>query len=252
LGPNSLRTEEPDALLGGRLTLFQPRTGHRAGSDAVLLAACVPAGAEGRAIDVGAGVGAAGLGALLRAPALDMTFVEIDADLVEFCNRNIAGNGFSGRARALEADLLAPRRAAGSSDGTFDLVITNPPFHQAGAVRPPPDPKKARAYVIESQGAWMKAAFALLAPGGTFLMIHRADALPEILETARGRIGGVRILPILPRAKAAAIRVLVAGRKGSRAPLEVLPQIVLHGESGGFTPQAEAIHRGEAGVDLGL
>ena len=56
-----------DAFLGGRLTLRQLPSGHRAGTDAVLLAACVPPNAKGLGVDVGAGVGAAGLSALARA-----------------------------------------------------------------------------------------------------------------------------------------------------------------------------------------
>ena len=253
MAPNSPPAEAEAALLGGRLALRQPRSGHRAGTDAVLLGACIGPAARGRAVDVGAGVGAAGLVALTRAQALHMTFAEIDPALAALATENIAANGFAERARAVEADILAPksRRAAGLADGGFDIVLTNPPFHDKGAVRVSPDAGRARAHVAEGGlGPWMRAALALLAPGGLFLMIHRADALADILEAAKGRIGGLRLLPVAPKAGAPAIRLLVAGRKGSRAPLALLPALVLHEADGRFTPLAEAIHRGEAGVDL--
>jgi tRNA1(Val) A37 N6-methylase TrmN6 len=98
----------------------------------------------------------------------------------------------------------------------------------------------------------MKAALALLAPGGLFLMIHRADALPAILKGAAGRVGGLRLLPVAPRENEPATRLLVGGRKGSRAPLAILPPLILHGADGAFTSRAESIHRGEQGIDLGL
>lgn len=242
-----------DAFLGGRLRLAQPATGHRAGTDAALLAACVPPDAIGRAADVGAGVGAAGLAALSRAPSLDMTCMEIEPALIDLCRGNIDANGFGGRARAVEVDVLSARRRreAGLADGRFDLVLTNPPFLAQGAVRVSPDPARARAHVaVGGLEAWMKASLALLAPGGLFFMIHRADALAEILAGARGRIGDLRLLPVHAKTDGPAIRLLVAGRKGSRGPLAILPSLTLHGSDGRFTPQAEAIHRGEAGIDL--
>lgn len=242
-----------DTLLAGRLSLRQPARGHRAGTDAVLLGACVPLDAAGKALDAGAGVGSAGLVALARAPALDMTFVEIDATATALCAENIEANAFAGRARAIRADLLTARtrRAGGLKDGAYDLVLTNPPFHDPGEVRISPDADRARAHVAEGGlETWMKASLALLAPGGLFLMIHRADALPAILAAAEGRIGALRLLPVLPRENEPAIRLLVAGRKGSRAPLAILPSLVLHEAAGGFTRSAAAVHRGEAGIDL--
>ena len=244
----------PDAFLGGRLSLRQPDAGHRAGTDAVLLAACVPPGARGRGVDVGSGVGAAGLSALAHATELDMTCVEIDPSLTALCAQNIADNGFAARARAVSADVLRPasRRAAGLADGGFDWALTNPPFLDPAAARISPDAAKARAHVAESGlEAWMQASIALLKPGGTFLMIHRADALAAILTGAKGRIGGLRLMPVHARAAEPAVRLLVSGRKGSRAPFSLLPPLVLHEKDGRFTPESGAIHRGEAAIALG-
>lgn len=217
----------------------------------MLLQACVRADASGAAVDAGAGVGAAGLSALARAPGLSMTLAEIDAATVARAQANIAANGFAGRARAVEVDLLrAPaRRAAGLADGAAALVLTNPPFYSPGAARASPDADRARAHMGEI-GPWMKAALALLAPGGRFLMIHRPEALREILDVAEGRLGALRLKPVLARASAPAIRLLVAGVKASRAPLAILPQLVLHEDNGAFTAEAEAIHKGEAEIDM--
>ena len=184
-----------------------------------------------------------------------MTLVEIDPALSALAARNIVENNVASRARSVEADILSSRGrgAAGLGDSVFDVVLTNPPFHEPGAVRVSPDAQKARAHVgAGGTEGWMKAALALLAPGGLFLMIHRADALPAILAGAEGRLGGLRLLPVLPRADKQAVRLLVGGRKQSRAPLAILPPLVLHEPDGRFTGRAEAIHRGEEGIDLGL
>ncbi len=246
-----------DAILGGRLRLRQPIGGHRVGADAVLLAAA--AGAPGRRlVDVGAGVGAAGLALLQRWPEARADLVEIDADLAALARENAALNGLEGRARVVAVDALeAPRRReAGLVDGAADLVVTNPPFFDAAKVRASPDADRARAHVAPARQnaaspleAWIVASLALLAPGGRFVMIHRPDALQSILLAIGRRLGGLALLAIHPRAGDTAHRLLIAGVKGSRAPLRMAPPLVLHEASGAFTARAEAIHRGEATID---
>src|SRR4026208_814311 len=68
-----------DDFLGGRISIVQPRAGHRAVSDAVFLASAVPARGGKRVLDVGAGVGVAGLCLLACVPDIEVTAVEIDA-----------------------------------------------------------------------------------------------------------------------------------------------------------------------------
>ncbi len=242
-----------DAFLGGGLRLYQPAGGHRAGTDAILLAAGVPAGMAGLAIDAGAGVGAAGLAAALAAPGLRLALLEREPDLAALARANIAANALQERAFVSEADLLAPAscRAAGLEPQSATLVLTNPPFLSADEVRVSPDPAKASAHVIGAGGleAWVSACLALLQPGGTFLMIHRADALAAVLHAVARGLGALIVLPIHPAADRAATRILVRGLKGRRTPLRLAPPLVLHEQNGAFTPRAEALHRGEARFD---
>lgn len=244
--------------LGGRLMLAQPLKGHRVGSDAALLAAVADPG-DGRLVDVGAGVGAVGLALVARSGRCVADLIEIDAALAGLATENAALNGLSERARAVVADVLDPsaRRAAGLADEAADLVVTNPPFFEAGTVRSSPHAARARAHVHAGGGsvspllAWMRACLALLAPGGRLAMIHRPDALPAILAAAENRLGALALLPVHPRAGAPAHRLLVSGVKGSKAPLRIAPALALHGPDGRLTPEANAIHRGDRLVDWG-
>ncbi|MGO8799635.1 MAG: tRNA1(Val) (adenine(37)-N6)-methyltransferase [Roseiarcus sp.] len=250
-----------DTLLGGRLALRQPVKGHRAGSDAVLLAAAAPAEGVGRLVDVGAGVGAVGLALLQRMSQASADLVEKDAGLAAIAWENAVLNGLQRRARVACVDVTrtAERRAAGLPDAAADLVVTNPPFFDARSVRASPDAGRAGAHVFAAAtpaGAtpletWILASLALLCAGGRFIIIHRPEALAEILGAFGRRLGGVAILPIHPKADAPAHRILVAGVKGAKAPTSLRPGLTLHDEQGAFTPQAQAIHRGEALIDWG-
>lgn len=227
-----------DGFLNWRVRLRQAPSGHRAGTDAVLLAAATPPDQTGLILDVGAGAGAVGLMAAARAPAARVGLVEIDPESCALARENIAANGLEARASVCEADVLAPkaRRAAGLVDEKAALVLTNPPFHAAGRVRASPDEKKALAHVgVAPLSEWVRACLALLAPGGTFAMIHRADALAECLAAVEGRLGAVSVLPMLPHAGEPATRILLRGAKGSKAPLSLLAPLVLHDADGRFT-----------------
>ena len=77
-----------DAFLGGRLRLRQLKTGHRAGHDAMLLAAATSARPGNRVVDFGAGVGAAGLAVARRVEGIGLLLVEIDERLAGLARSN--------------------------------------------------------------------------------------------------------------------------------------------------------------------
>ncbi len=236
-----------DAFLGGRLVVVQPAKAYRAGLDAVLLAASCRAGPGQRVLDVGAGVGVVGLSLATRAPGVNVVLVERSAVLAGLARRNSERNRLGDRVRVVEADVLASARSApdGLEAETFDHVLANPPFQETGRGRTPPDRLKAQANEMPKDGLelWTRYLARMVAPGGTATMIHRADALIQVLAAFEGRFGALEIVPIHPREAAPANRVLVRGRKGSRAPLRLLPQVTLHGDGNRFLPGIDAVLR---------
>jgi tRNA1(Val) A37 N6-methylase TrmN6 len=233
-----------DAFLGGRLMLLQPARGFRAGLDSVLLGAAVGATA-GTLLDLGAGVGTAGLVALAGQAGLSATLVEADPATAALAAENIAANGLSGRAAVQTLDIAAPGRRALPRDA-FASVIANPPFFDAGSA-PAPARAAARQMAPGALETWVRAAAAHAAPGAEVVFIHVAARLPALLAGFERRFGALTILPLSPREGAPAQRVLVRGIKGSRAPLTLLASRPLHEAAGrAFRPEFEAIFRGTA------
>jgi tRNA1(Val) A37 N6-methylase TrmN6 len=245
-----------DTVLGGRVTIFQPRGGHRAGTDSALLAACVPRDFEGRAYDLGSGAGSVGLSVASQAPRSRVTLVEIDPEMAALAASGIEANDLGDRVRVVQADLLArgrSRHPALAAEGA-ELVVTNPPFHIEGTVRNAATPLRRQAHTFSEADelAWIEAAVRLLRPRGILMMIHRADALLRLLALLEGRVGDIRLKPVHPRPGSAATRLLVRTLKASRSPLTLLPPLILHEDGGGFTREADALHRGVASVDWKL
>lgn len=245
-----------DLFLGGRLVIEQPARGFRAGLDAVLLAASVH-DAPGRpmaVLDVGAGVGTAGLCVASRIPTADVTLLEVAPPLARLARSNVDRNGLSGRARMVEADITArpgDLEAHGLVPSSFDVVIANPPYLTEGRHRLPLDSTAAAAFGMAQGGLepWLRFMARMCRGGGIMVLVHRADALGEVLAAVGGRFGGLRVLPVHPRAGEPAHRILVQGRKGSRAPLELLSGLVLHGAGNDFLPPVKAILRDGAALE---
>lgn len=243
----ALQTSE-DAVLGGRLRLRQPLRGHRVGHDAILLAAASAGHAGEHAVDLGAGVGAAGLALAQRVAGLTVTLVEIDPALAALAGANAMSNGLNERVRVLacDAENESALADAGLSAGTIDRVLTNPPFNDPRRHNVSPDPRRRLAHVAERGllARWVNGAARLLKPQGVLTLIWRADALAAVLEALAPHFGGAAILPVYPRAGAPAIRVLVRARKGAGGMQSELPGLVLTGSDDKPTAAAEAILRG--------
>jgi tRNA1(Val) A37 N6-methylase TrmN6 len=237
-----------DSLLGGRVRLLQPAKGHRAGTDAVLLAAAAPVKPGDVVMDVGAATGAVGLMVAARQKGARIIFVERDPDLAELCRRNCLLNGVDGEVATADVLAKASRLAAALNPESADLVLTNPPFLEEGRARISPDRGKAAAHALPTGGldAWLRAGVSLLKPKGQLVLIHRADRIADCLASLGKGTGGLQIRFAHPAADQPAIRFLLRAIKGSRAPLAILPPVILNGPDGRFTPQAEALHRGEA------
>lgn len=235
--------------LGGKLALTQFAKGHRAGTDAALLAAACPNPGEGVIADLGCGVGSVGLAAAWRWPAATALLVDRDADVLALAARNIADNGLDGRVRCLEADLLGGRITGAAQ---AEVVLTNPPFLDPARSRASHERRRSDAHMLAPADLklWMAAAGRMLSAKGRLVVIHRADALVDLLDALPKGMGDVAVLPLLPRDGGEATRVLVGARKGSRSPLRLLAPLVLHRAEGGFTERADLLHRGEAGLSL--
>ncbi|MDR1828458.1 MAG: methyltransferase [Methylobacteriaceae bacterium] len=240
-------TYTDDTLLAGQVRLRQSGAGHRAGTDAVLLAAAVPD--KGVLVDAGAGSGAVGLMACRADKSRPVWFIERDAAQADLARFNAADNGLTA-ARVVTGSLFdaAGLAAAGLAAGRADCVATNPPYLEKGRARVAPDPGRAAARVMDggTLEGWLNACIRLLKPDGRLVLIHRAERIAELLRLITPPLGGVRLRFIHPLAGRAATRVVLTAGRRSKAPLIVAPPLVLHEAGGGFTAEARALHDGTA------
>jgi tRNA1(Val) A37 N6-methylase TrmN6 len=237
-----------DNILGGRLRLRQSVSGYRAGLDAALLAAACDAPPGARVLVLGCGAGAVMLAAAARRPEACFVGLERDPSAAALAAANIALNGLEKKVSVLVGDVAAPFSTLGLPP--FDLVLANPPFFDdPGALRGPAEARRGAWLTSEGLDAWTAFAIRAVREGGVLILIHRADRLADLLAGLAPKAGSFQIRPVHPFADAPAKRVLVRAVKTGRAPLRLLPPLVLH-ERGGekHSREADAILRGEAAL----
>ncbi|SDN53799.1 tRNA1(Val) A37 N6-methylase TrmN6 [Lutimaribacter pacificus] len=239
-----------DKFMGGRLRLWQPRRGYRAGVDPVLLAASVPGDVQ-TVLDLGCGVGAAGLCLAARLPGVRVTGLEVQPPYAALARRNADETGLA--FDVVEGDLTdmpPPLR-----DRQFDQVIANPPYFRRDRSVPAQDATRETAMGETAPlEAWVRAAARRTRDRGHVTMIQRVERLPELLALFDRYLGSVALLPLVPRAGRDSQLVLIRGRKGGRAAFRLHAGIVMHdapshqGDGEDYSPAIRAVLRDGAAL----
>jgi tRNA1(Val) A37 N6-methylase TrmN6 len=244
-----------DAFLGGQLRLRQPKSGHRAGHDALLLAAATPARPGDRVVDFGAGVGAAGFALARRVAGVELVLVEIDAALAALARANASANAIAADVIVLDvastADVFA---ALGLGPDSADVVLMNPPFNDPARHRASPDRGREVAHVATAATleSWVHAGRRVLKSGGVLSLIWRADGLAEVLAALDRGFGSLKILPVHGDAATPAIRVLIRAIKGGKAPTQLHAALMLNDETAKPNKQAQEILAGKGVLPLAV
>ncbi len=235
-----------DDFLGGKIKLKQLHDGYRATSDAILLAASIRPKKSETVLDVGSGTGAVSLALAACSPEVKITGLEIQPDMLAMAEENALLNHIEDRVDFILGDVANPPAEIRST--SYQYVITNPPYAKESFISPHKNKAVAHHEEAVSLSEWIDFCLKRLRPLGTFSLIHRADRLDEILCLVASRLGGVKVIPLWSMRGKPAKRVIVSGVKNSRAPLVLLPGIVLHNPDGSPTKEAEDILRNGASL----
>jgi len=214
-----------NAFLGGRLQIWQPIKGYRAGVDPVILAASVPAKPGQSVLELGCGAGVASLCLAMRVPDLVLTGVELQPDYADLARRN--GDAADVPFEVVTADLT--QLPATLRQRQFDHVIANPPYFRRDQSTPASDAGREAALGEGTALAdWVAVAMRRVIAGGYVTFIQRADRLPELIAHMSTGLGTLEVLPLIPRRGRDAQLVLVRGRKGGRAAFRLADSLLMH------------------------
>ena len=240
-----------DDFLDGAVRLKQPIDGYRVSMDTLLLAASVPAQSGDNVLDVGTGSAGAALCLAHRVSIVQVTGIELQHEMASYGTANVELNNMDARVTIMQGDITAP--PAELKAGSFDHVMSNPPYLSSGKANRSPRKTKGIAHVEQSASlkSWVNFCVDMARHKGSISFVYRIDRLDELLHRLYGRVGDLRICPLWPHKDEAAKLVLVQGRKGVSGGMVILPGLVLHTEDESYTIEAEAILRHGGELNMG-
>ncbi|NQZ14572.1 MAG: methyltransferase [Alphaproteobacteria bacterium] len=235
-------------VLNKQVRLKQAENGFRTSMDSVMLAAACPVKKGQELLDMGCGVGSAGLCVLKRIDGVLLTGIDIQADHVAIAVENAEMNNMQERSEFLCSDIRGYKKEKG-----YHQAICNPPYLETGAHLRSPSEAKATAMGHSDDlrtKDWVENGYRLLRPEGSLTMVHEAGKLDKILQAMEGRFGAIDVIPLWPKHGTPAKRVIVRAIKGRKSPVRIHSGLVLHDEDGGYTVEAEGILREAKGLIL--
>jgi tRNA1Val (adenine37-N6)-methyltransferase len=226
-----------DALLDGRVRIFQPARGARMSLDPVLLAGFIAA-PYGRFLDIGCGTGAVSFLLLARDPAATGVGVELQPRLAALAERGRNHNDWRARLDVVAGDVR--NLVATLGPASFDLVVTNPPFRpvREGSLSPHRERALSNHELALSLPEWLDVAARAVRPGGRVAAIFPAERADELLRAMRARqLAPSRVRYAHPREGQSPLRVLVEAERGGMRAHVVEAPLVVHGDAGRFTDE---------------
>lgn len=225
--------EKSEELLPGALKILQAEDGYRYSIDPFLLAAFVSLPTRAKVVDLGSGSGVISLLLSQKDPLAKVVGLELQDALVERSRRTVDVNGFQNRIEIVQGDV----RALPSSlmPGSFNVVVSNPPYRTAGSGRLASGDERARSRHELAGGLvdFLKAAHCLLKTGGRFFVVYLAERLPELMAEMRSlKLEPKRLRMVSSREGDEARLILVEGRKNARPEMKIESPLVIYQGAG--------------------
>ena len=221
--------------------MLQPERGFRLGTDSVLLAEFLTLPANARVADLGAGCGTLGLLLCARDTGCTVAGLELRESACALAQENIALNALSSRLSVRQGDVRSI--AAYFPAGSFDCVISNPPYFPIGSGKVSEDSAVARTEQCLNLDELCTAAAWLLPSGGRFALVHRPERLCDLIVSLRShgmepkRIRFVRHTAVSP-----VCLVLIEARRGGNPGLTYEPDFIEFHANGSETEAYRAAY----------
>ena len=222
--------------------ICQSRKGYRFSVDALLLYSFVTMPLAERIADLGAGSGIIGLLLAKKYPSASVTLFELQQRLASVAEKNVALNNLGKRVRVMQGDVrdMSAITSPPADAGSFDMVVSNPPFRKerSGLVNPEEERAVARHEIKLTLPELVRAAHYLLRTKGRFFLVHHPGRLAELVSVLREKRMEVKRLRFVhSRASSEAKMVLVEALHGGRGGVKVERPLVIFDEKGEYTEE---------------
>ena len=231
----------------GGLKLLQSEDGFRFGIDAVLLAdfACRFCPDAAKVVDLGTGNGAAAFIISHKNTKASITGIDVQAKAIDLARRSCELNGLTERIEFFVCDVAQAAEELSQMRGTFDAVVSNPPYVAKGAGLGSSGDSKfiSRQETTAGIEEFVKAASFLLKDRGHFFLVHRPARLVDIFYFCRKHaLEPKDIRLVAPRKGTKPNILLLHCVKGGGRELDFQEELYVYGEDGKYSPEIMKIY----------
>lgn len=238
--------ESIDGLFRNKVRVIQARRGYRVSEDAIILTWFARPRQGDLILDAGTGCGVIAFGLAVRYSSVRVVGLEIQQALADRARRGVELNNLGDRVVIIRGDLRKADRYF--QHGSFDAVVSNPPYYEPGTGRINLEHEKAlsRHQLLMPLHDLFQVAGRILKPRGKLSLIYPAsgrDRIDDAMKAAGFKPS--RVLWIHPQKGVEAGLVCVeTSAQTNRSALKE-DHLFLYRGPGERSPEAEAVLAGE-------
>ncbi len=217
-----------DTFFGGSLRVLQKKRGYRFSVDAVLLSQFSKIRKNEKVMDLGTGCGILPLLLSQTTKAHSFVGVEIQKELADLAKKNVQLNHLQDRISILQKDFRDLKDTY--PPGSFDVVLSNPPYrkYRTGRVNPAMEKAIARHEIKGTLEDLISIASHLLPSKGRCYVIFPALRTVDLLAVLRSqRLEPKRLQFVHPHFEENAKFILSESIKESGVELKVMDPLIL-------------------------
>lgn len=220
--------------------LVQPDSGFRFSTDSLLISSFVSVSKNARILDLGTGSGVIPLGIMLNHlnRGLTITGLEINPEMVAAAQENVQKLGFAEEINIVRGNVCTPDFAPA---GSYDLVVSNPPYRSEGRGKacPDEDRNKARFEVDCDLDAFVATASRMVRNRGRVCFVFLAERLTELINSfTRHKLEPKRMKFIHGRSDSPSKVIMLEAVKGGKPGLIMEAPVILFEKDNSVTESA--------------
>lgn len=239
-----LENERIDDLEYKGLKIIQNKEGFCFGIDSILLSDFASSIKENsKIIDLGTGTGILAILISIKTNAKKTIGVEIQKQVYKMAKRSVKLNHLENKIEIINKDIKELPDEL--EIGTFDAVVTNPPYKKIGTGLKNENEQKliSRHETTATLEDFIKTSNKLLKDKGSIYLVHRPERLADIIETLRKyKLEPKRIRYVHPSIEKEANLVLINGVKNAKPFLKIEPPLYVYKENGEYTEEILKIY----------
>ena len=228
--------ERLDDLQVGGLRIIQDKEKYAFTSDSALLANFISAKKSDSCLEIGCGSGVISILLSYKCNPKKIVAFEIQTSAADLAKRNVELNDLRDKIEVINSPIQNFKEYVLTE--SFDVVFSNPPYmkvNNSSLINEREEVALSRHEIKLSLKELIENSSKLLKFGGKFYLVHKADRVAEIFYTMKAHnIEPKKMFFVSPDINKKPNIVLVEGKKGGKAGIEVLPTLIVNDKNGDY------------------